>query len=82
MRYLEHMAARAPIFDEALLLPSDERAELAARLLESLQPEDPGLSEAWESEIRARVRGVAAGEAVGSQWAEVRERILRRVRRP
>jgi putative addiction module component (TIGR02574 family) len=77
------MAARAPIFDEALQLPANERAELAAQLLESLEPEkEPALSEAWESEIRRRVRRVVEGRASGSPWSDVRERILRRVQRP
>jgi putative addiction module component (TIGR02574 family) len=83
LRYLEGMAARAPIFDEALQLPASDRAELAAQLLESLEAgREPGVSEAWEGEIRRRVRRIVAGEANGSPWSEVRERILRRLPRP
>ena len=69
--------------DEALELPADERAELAAKLLDSLEPSaEPHLSEAWEREIRTRVQRVLSGDAKGSPWSEVRERILRRLPRP
>jgi putative addiction module component (TIGR02574 family) len=78
-RKLRVMAGRAQIMDEALELPADERAELAAKLLDSLEPmADARLSEPWEREIRARVRRVLSGDAQSSPWAEVRERLLSR----
>jgi hypothetical protein len=42
--------------NEALVLPPDQRATLAYRLLMSIEPEpEPGADAAWESEIAARM---------------------------
>lgn len=69
--------------DKALELPPDERAELASKLLDSLESNvEPHLSDAWELEIRTRVQRVLSGDAKGSPWAEVRERILLRTPQP
>jgi len=58
----------------ALSLPEAERAELAARLLDSLDgPPDDDAGEAWKAEIarRAADRGAAT-----VPWAEVRAALL------
>ena len=61
---------------EAMALPVDERADLAAELLASLDDaaaEDPAEVEAaWAAEIERRARRVIAGETTGIPWGDVR----------
>ena len=68
---------------EALTLPVDERADVAASLLASLDApaamDAAGVEEAWAREIERRARRVLAGESVGEPWNDVRARILRRL---
>ena len=68
---------------EALTLPVDERAEVAAELLASLDDstvEDPAaVQAAWAKEIERRAHRVLAGESAGEPWEEVRDRITRRL---
>jgi putative addiction module component (TIGR02574 family) len=58
-------------------LPQQERAELAHFLLQTLEPEDEGVEEAWAREIANRVAQIQAGETVGQPaedvFAELRE---------
>jgi len=64
---------------EALALPAEERADVAAELLASL--EEPTLADetaaegAWAQEIERRARRVIAGESAGDPWEDVRKRI-------
>jgi putative addiction module component (TIGR02574 family) len=65
---------------EALELSTDEREQLAAEILASLDAdalEDAEL--AWATEIEERARRVLAGESRGKPWPEVRDRIRREV---
>ena len=68
---------------EALALSLDERADVAAELLASLDEEaaeDPAaVQAAWATEIERRARSVLAGESVGEPWEDVRERIVQRL---
>ncbi|MBI3940690.1 MAG: addiction module protein [Acidobacteria bacterium] len=68
---------------EALTLPRDERADVAAELLASLDEppaEDPAaVQAAWAKEIEGRTRRVLAGESAGEPWENVRDRIARRL---
>jgi putative addiction module component (TIGR02574 family) len=63
---------------EALSLPIDERADVAAELLASLDDvgsEDVAKVEAaWAAEIERRARRVMAGESAGIPWEDVRRR--------
>ena len=64
------------ILEDVLALPDDQRAELAVRLLQSLEREvDPDAEEAWAIEIERRCAAVDAGETTLSEWHEVRRRI-------
>lgn len=66
---------------EALRLGDDERAELAAELLASLDgPPDADAEEAWALEIERRAAKVLSGESKGVPWEEVRDRIERELR--
>lgn len=59
-----------------MTLPIDERADVAAELLASLdeaRAEDPAEVEAaWAAEIERRARRVMAGESQGVPWEDVR----------
>ena len=62
---------------EALTWPADERADVAAELLASLDEadRDPATVEAeWAAEIQKRARRVLAGESEGIPWEDVRRR--------
>ncbi|MGE0392648.1 MAG: addiction module protein [Vicinamibacterales bacterium] len=66
---------------EALTLSVQERADVAAELLASLdeaQPDDPAAVEAaWAHEIERRARRVMNGESTGESWADVRAKVMR-----
>ena len=54
------------LLEEALRLPLQERAELAAELLASVDGEpDADVDAAWAAEIERRARRVIAGESEG-----------------
>ena len=56
--------------------PSQNAAEIAARLIESLEGEvDPDVDAAWAAEIERRCAALDAGQAVTSDWNDVRRRI-------
>jgi putative addiction module component (TIGR02574 family) len=73
------MTSRAQhVLREALALPLDERADVAAELLASLddaaaeQPAD--VEAAWAAEIERRARRALADESGGVPWDDVRRR--------
>lgn len=62
---------------EALALPVDERADVAAQLLASLDDEDVATEDieaAWAAEIETRARRVLSGQSEGIPWEDVRRR--------
>jgi len=64
------------LFVEALQLPDEERAALAAELIGSLETDvDTDAEAAWSEEIRSRVARVKAGTAPQVSWTEARRRI-------
>lgn len=73
------MTSRAQgVLREALMLSVDERADVAAELLASLDAagaDDPAAVEAaWAAEIETRARRATAGESHGVAWEDVRAR--------
>jgi putative addiction module component (TIGR02574 family) len=58
------------LLEQAMLLPPDERAELAARLLDSLEP-SPGISIDGHEEIEARA-AEARRRVPGVSWDDVK----------
>jgi putative addiction module component (TIGR02574 family) len=73
------MSSRAQeLLREALALSVEDRADVAAELLASLDDaEADNLAEveaAWAAEIERRARRVLAGESVGTTWDNVRSR--------
>ena len=78
------MTSRAQkLLREALTLPAEERADVAAELLASLDeapPEDRAEVEAtWAKEIDRRARLVMSGESIGESWEDVRARVVQRL---
>lgn len=64
---------------QAAILSNAEKAELAHFLLESIEPEEEGVEEAWSAEIVRRLEEVRNGTAVGipaeEVFAEMRKRL-------
>lgn len=60
-----------------LALPRSERLALAVELLESTEPEDEGVEQAWDEEIGRRVARIERGEVKMLSNAEVLARIGR-----
>ncbi|RIQ18837.1 addiction module protein [Jiangella rhizosphaerae] len=64
----------------ALALPVNDRADVAAELLASLdEPADTdrqAVEDAWAHEIERRARRVLAGESAGEPWGDVRARLM------
>jgi len=68
------------ILDIALQLPDQERADLAASLIESLdQPFDLDARDAWAAEIRQRVADLDSGAVKAIPWDEARQVIAGRL---
>jgi putative addiction module component (TIGR02574 family) len=67
------------LLHEALGLPAEARAALAAKLIESLDEEvDPDAESLWAEEITRRLREFDEGRAEATPWPEVRDSILKR----
>ena len=76
MSYHLLMRDSEQLLAEVLELPKQERAELAARILESLEDhQDADVDEAWAKELERRCQAVDSGEVVTSDWNELRRRI-------
>jgi len=78
------MTGRAQeLLREALTLPVNERADVAAELIASLdEPSTQTPDEveaAWAREIERRARRVMSGESAGEPWDDVRARVARRL---
>ena len=70
---------------DTLALPLNERADVAAELLASLddaEAERPvDVEAAWAAEIERRARRVMSGESAGVPWEDVRRRAEAELRR-
>ena len=65
----------------AMALSEQERAALAKDLVASLDgPEDEGVAEAWDCEIRRRIQQIDSGEAELLDAKEVLSRARDRIR--
>ena len=71
------------VLRQALSLPVDERADVAAELLASLDEpstmDAAAVEAAWAREIERRARRVLAGESLGEPWEDVRTRVTQRL---
>jgi putative addiction module component (TIGR02574 family) len=71
--------ASRELLSEVLELPLDERAKIAAELLESLHETEEDVEAAWAAEIQERVAAVRAGEIEGTDYLTVLDRIEKEV---
>lgn len=68
------------LLELALVLPPKERARLAKRLLDSLEP-DPEVESAWAAEVRLRIRQIESGEVQCQDWEEALDDVERSLKR-
>ena len=67
------------LLKQALELPLDERAKMAAELLESLTEAEEEVEAAWASEIQNRVAAARTGELESTDWRAVLDRVEKEV---
>ena len=65
------------LLEDALRLPPQARAALAAQLIESLDEDvDENAEAAWSAEIARRVEELESGRIKAVPWSEARRQIL------
>lgn len=74
-QYLLEMETAAKLLEEAMRLPEDEREDLAAKLLDSLEP-PTGISVDDRDEIEKRAKDARSG-APGVTWDELQRDLLK-----
>jgi len=63
------------LLKQALTLPDEDRAELAASLIDSLDTTvDENVEAAWQEEIARRLDEMESGKVKGIPWEEVRRK--------
>ena len=66
------------LLKQALTLDEKDRASVAGALIESLHgEEDSDAEEAWNAEIRRRVKELESGGVETIPWTEVKKRLFR-----
>jgi len=66
------------LYEQASQLPEEDRAELAGRLLDSIEdPPDEGVEEAWAAEIERRMAEYRTGRVKTIAWSELRAHLHR-----
>ena len=65
------------VVQEALALNEDDRAEVAARLLDSLEQEDTEAEDVWVAELERRAEELESGAVQGIPWEDLRDRLMR-----
>ena len=69
------------LFAAALVLPEAQRLHLASELLASVEePADTEWDGAWLAELERREQAVRTGGTPGSEWSEVRARLVTRLK--
>ena len=64
------------LLKRALSLPPEERTALANTLLDSIEPAQDSVEEAWDKEVARRMKDLEAGRAVTVPWEELRLQLL------
>ncbi len=73
--------SRNAVLAQALQLPPEERADVAKRLIASLdEPADQHVEAAWLAEVERRLQDVDRSTAKFEPWEVVRARIVTRLR--
>jgi Putative addiction module component len=77
------MKSSQALLAEVLLLPIEDRAEVAAEILASLDDasidDEAQVRLLWADEIAKRARRVVSGETEGIPWVNVKRRITDRL---
>ena len=70
------------LLEKALALSTQERGELAARLIDSLDdgPPEEGVEEAWQEEVQRRMDDIRSGRVQTIPGEQLRERLNARLR--
>ncbi len=64
------------LLNQALALTEEERADLAASLLDSLDgPRDEDSEAAWQEEISKRISDLDSGKAITIPWEDVQKEV-------
>ena len=66
------------VVQRALALGEQDRAEVAARLLDSLEQVTEPEQASWIAEIERRAAEMESGAVKGISWEDLQERLLRR----
>lgn len=75
---LRRMSSPGKVFQAALTLPEDQRADLAHQLIASLEgpADDPTVVAAeWSAETTRRLAGIEAQTTTGIPWDQLREQL-------
>ena len=73
--------SKESLYEEVLKLPLDQRADLAAALLKSLDDEpEEEVEGAWAAEIERRLHDIRSGEVNLEDWKTVRDRARDRLK--
>jgi putative addiction module component (TIGR02574 family) len=70
------------VVSQALELDEHDRAEVAARLLDSLEQADAEVDARWLSTIERRAAELESGAVQGISWEDLRDRLMRGRRDP
>ncbi|MDB4992719.1 MAG: hypothetical protein JWM74_151 [Myxococcaceae bacterium] len=74
--------AARKLLQDVLALPEDERLALASEIIASVDgPRDADWDATWLAELDRRVDAAKTRGETGSDWTDVRSRILRRLGR-
>lgn len=76
------MATKDELLTDVLQLPTEERAEVAHKLLLSLDegPDDVSAEAAWSRELERRAEDIRQGRVKTVPWEEVEARITARLK--
>lgn len=67
----------ARLLEQVLRLPEGDRGDLAAKLIESLDPSgEEDATAAWSAEIQLRLKELREGQVKPVPWPEARRMIL------
>ena len=70
------------LVQRALELGEEERAEVASRVLDSLEQREAAEEAAWAAELERRAEELESGAVEGVSWQELQERLMRDRRGP
>ena len=75
--YTVHMTQRSlELLQQALSLTEEERADLAASILNTLDASpDPDAESLWQEEVSRRVSDLDSGKAKTTPWQEVQSQV-------